>query len=152
MNFNSTDILKNVFDIISKNDEKNRTLEMIAILLKDKVYHYDWVGFYIMDETQKGLVLGPYTGAHTDHVFIPVGKGVCGQVAQNKATMIVQDVSKIENYLSCSINVQSEIVVPILKNGEFVAELDIDSHSPAPFTEEDTILLERICKALVEIF
>jgi GAF domain-containing protein len=105
-----------------------------------------------MDDNKKGLDLGPYSGAHTEHLYIPLNKGICGQVAQNKQTMIVQDVSMVENYLSCSINVQSEIVVPIIKNGEFVAELDIDSHSRAPFTEKDTILLGKICSELVCLF
>jgi L-methionine (R)-S-oxide reductase len=152
MNFDSDLILRRVSDIISKHDEKSLSLKLIAELLKEKVFHYDWVGFYIMSENKNGLVLGPYVGAHTDHILIPIGKGICGQVAQNKQTMIVQDVSKVVNYLSCSINVQSEIVVPILKDGDFVAELDIDSHSPAPFTEKDTILLEKICEELVRIF
>jgi len=152
MNFDAVAILKEVSVILSEHNEKTQSLVMITRLLKEKVFHYDWVGFYILNEEKNGLVLGPYTGAHTDHTFIPVGKGICGQVAQNKQTMVVQDVSTVENYLSCSINVQSEIVVPILKDGEFVAELDIDSHSPAPFTNDDEILLEKICRELVLIF
>jgi L-methionine (R)-S-oxide reductase len=152
MNFEPDHIFEEVVKIISERKEKYHSLEQIVILLKEKVFHYDWVGFYILDEMKNGLILGPYTGAHTDHIYIQVGKGICGQVAQNKKTMVVQDVSAVENYLSCSINVQSEIVVPILKDGQFVAELDIDSHSPAPFTEKDTILLEKICKELVYFF
>jgi L-methionine (R)-S-oxide reductase len=152
MNFETNQILEEIMKIISVESDKIILLKQVSKLLKEKVFHYDWVGFYILDEMKNGLVLGPYTGAHTDHTFIPFGKGVCGQVAQNKITMVVQDVTKMENYLSCSINVQSEIVIPILKNGEFVAELDIDSHSPAPFTDKDTILLEKICNELAEIF
>jgi GAF domain-containing protein len=152
MNFETDIILKEVLEIISMRYEKYNSLKLISKILKEKVFHYDWVGFYIKDEMKNGLVLGPYTGAHTDHTFIPFGKGICGQVAQNKKTMVVQDVSTVENYLSCSIYVQSEIVVPILKNGDFVAELDIDSHSPAPFTEKDSILLEKVCKELVRFF
>jgi L-methionine (R)-S-oxide reductase len=148
MNSETDNIFKEVLNIISEKNEKYQSLQQITILLKEKVFHYDWVGFYILDEMKKGLILGPYTGAHTDHIYIQVGKGICGQVAQNKKTMVVQDVSTVENYLSCSINVQSEIVVPILKDGRFVAELDIDSHSPSPFTEKDTILLEKICNEL----
>jgi GAF domain-containing protein len=73
-------------------------------------------------------------------------------VAQNKEPMIVQDVNSIDNYLSCSIDVQSEIVFPILKNGDFVAELDIDSHSSAPFSQDDTLLLDYICDQLSILF
>jgi len=152
MNFETDKIIEEIFEIISLNNDRVTLLEQISKLLKEKVFHYDWVGFYILNEMKNGLVLGPYAGAHTDHTFIPVGKGVCGQVAENKISMVVQDVTKMENYLSCSLNVQSEIVVPIIKNGEFVAELDIDSHSPAPFTDKDTILLEKICNALADYF
>lgn len=121
-------------------------------LLKDKIYHYDWVGFYILDQASKQLILGPYEGKITDHTIIPVGKGVCGQVAETKALKVVQDVSQEDNYISCSLDVQSEIVVPILKNNTFVAEIDIDSHSPAPFSKEDEVFLTSICKRISSLF
>jgi L-methionine (R)-S-oxide reductase len=152
MNIETEKIINEIKGVILSKPGKDSILEYVSKILKDKVFHYDWVGFYIFDEIRNGLVLGPYTGAHTDHTYIPIGIGICGQVAKNKQTMVVQDVSTIENYLSCSINVQSEIVVPILKNGKFMAELDIDSHSPAPFTDKDTALLEKICNDLEEIF
>jgi GAF domain-containing protein len=66
--------------------------------------------------------------------------------------MVVQDVTQVDNYISCGLEVQSEIVVPIILNGKFVAELDIDSHSAAPFTDEDSIFLEKICKLLTQHF
>jgi GAF domain-containing protein len=66
--------------------------------------------------------------------------------------MVVQDVTQVENYISCGLEVQSEIVVPILKNGRFVAELDIDSHSPAPFKPEDDQFLTKICNLLSQHF
>jgi len=145
-------ILHEVKNIICCKYDRDKTLLDISVLLKNSVFHYDWVGFYLMNESRDGLILGPYTGSSTEHTFIPMGKGICGQVAQRKETMIVQDVSQVENYLSCSINVQSEIVVPILKNGDFVAELDIDSHSPAPFSENDKQLLEAICAEISAFF
>lgn len=152
MNIRSDKLFIGVMKIISSKNDRDIILLQISRFLKEGVPHYDWVGFYIMDDRKNELVLGPYSGAHTDHNCIPVGKGVCGQVAQNKQTMVVQDVSKMENYLSCSIDVKSEIVVPILKNGKFVAELDIDSHSSTPFTETDNKLLEEICTELAAIF
>lgn len=121
-------------------------------LLKSEVSHYDWVGFYLLDLQNNQLVLGPYTGAATDHTHIPVGKGICGQVAASKKTMVVQDVTGQDNYLACSIDVQSEIVVPILKNGQFIAEIDIDSHAYSPFTTEDEQFLSAIAKNLSELF
>ncbi len=125
-------------------------LMKICRLLKDRIYHYDWVGFYILEENE--LVLGPYAGKPTQHIRIPVGKGICGQVAEKKKTIVVQDVSRENNYISCRIDVQAEIVVPVLKNGVFVAELDIDSHSPAPFRRDDTAFLEQVCALLSNRF
>lgn len=127
-------------------------LLQICALLKQEVYHYDWVGFYILDESKNELVLGPFVGKPTAHTHIPVGKGICGQVAASGETMVVQDVTQVENYISCGLDVQSEIVVPVMKNGKFVAELDIDSHSPAPFTDDDDKFLNRVCELITERF
>jgi GAF domain-containing protein len=121
-------------------------------LLKDKVYHYDWVGFYILDEKESTLNLGSYVGKPTEHTMIPVGRGVCGQVAENKKLKIVQDVNEEGNYIACSLDVQSEIVVPILKGGNFVAEIDIDSHSPSPFNTDDEMFLTSVCQKLSVLF
>lgn len=122
----------------------------VCQILKEKIYHYDWVGFYLL---KNGILqLSDYVGKPTDHTQIAIGKGVCGQVAEKKATIIVQDVSQEDNYIACSLDVQSEIVVPVLKKGEFVAELDIDSHSPAPFTPNDQVFLEQVCELLAPTF
>jgi len=124
----------------------------ICELLKAEVYHYDWVGFYILDQEKNELVLGPFVGKPTPHTHIALGKGICGQVAESVKIIMVQDVTQVENYISCGLDVQSEIVVPVIKNGRFVAELDIDSHSIAPFTEEDNDFLTKICDLLNERF
>jgi L-methionine (R)-S-oxide reductase len=124
----------------------------ICELLKQEIYHYDWVGIYVLDQDRNELVLGPFVGKPTPHTHIAVGKGICGQVAESATTMVVQDVTKVENYISCGLDVQSEMVVPVLKNGKFVAELDIDSHSPAPFTDEDRNFLTKVCDLLSKRF
>lgn len=143
-------VLTQVHELISSNSEN--LLFQICGLLKKEVYHYDWVGFYILDTTKNELVLGPYVGKPTQHTHIAVGKGICGQVAENAQTMIVQDVTQVENYISCGLDVQSEIVVPVIKDGKFVAEIDIDSHSPAPFSSEDELFLREICNMVVDKF
>ena len=125
-------------------------LFQICQVLKSRISHYDWVGFYVQKDNE--LVLYAYVGKPTEHTQIPIGKGICGQVALNKKTMVVQDVSQVDNYIACSLDVKSEIVVPILKNNDFVAELDIDSHSPAPFTTKDSDFLEHICALLESVF
>ncbi len=145
-------LLDEIDALIIPGKDRDKILLNISQLLKDQVFHYDWVGFYIADPASDNLILGPFAGKNTEHSMIPFGKGVCGQVAKTKKTKIVQDISKEENYLSCSIDVQSEIVVPVLKNGNFVAELDIDSHSPAPFSKNDEDFLNSVCTKISFLF
>lgn len=147
---NFSEVLQLIDHLLKENPKD--LLFRICELLKREVYHYDWVGFYVLDQEKNELVLGPFVGKPTPHTHIPVGKGICGQVAESGQTMVVQDVTQVENYISCGLEVQSEIVVPILKNGRFVAELDIDSHSPAPFKPEDDQFLTKICNLLSQHF
>ncbi len=145
-------VLASVDTIIVGSNSRNEILQATAKLLSETIFHYDWVGFYQVDESGDHLVLGPFVGAPTDHVKIAFGKGVCGQVAVSEMSRIIQDVSLEDNYLSCSSNVRSEVVFPIKKKDRFVAELDIDSHAISPFTEKDTELLEAICLKLENLF
>lgn len=147
---NFTEVYQKIIEL-NKN-KPDDLLFRICELLKKEVYHYDWVGFYILDPEKKELILGPFAGKPTPHTHITVGKGICGQVAENRQTIVVLDVTQVENYISCGLEVQSEIVVPVLKNGKFVAELDIDSHSPAPFTPVDIAFLAKVCDLLVDCF
>ena len=147
---NFEEVYQQIVALVKINPED--LLLRICELLKQEVYHYDWVGFYILDQEKNELVLGPFVGKPTQHTHIAVGKGICGQVAASGQTIVVQDVTQVENYISCGLEVQSEIVVPVSKNGKFIAELDIDSHSPAPFKEEDNEFLAKVCDLLVGCF
>ena len=91
-------------------------------------------------------------GEPTDHTTIPYGKGICGQVAVSHQTFVSQDVSEEENYISCSNHVQSEIVVPIMKDDRFVAQIDIDSNTKNSISKEKKELLEKICTLLSNEF
>ena len=145
-----SEVFRKIDELVVQNP--SGLLKQVCELLKTEIFHYDWVGFYILNPVKNELVLGPFSGKPTPHTHIQLGKGICGQVAESGQTMVVQDVTKVENYISCGLEVQSEIVVPVLKNGKFVAELDIDSHSPAPFTGEDREFLAKICGLLVDCF
>lgn len=146
-------LLQKASEIIEGQGERDEKLLTICKLLSEKVSHYDWVGFYLVDpEKERELILGPYVGDPTEHVNIRFGEGICGQSAETEETIVVQDVSTESNYLACSLKVRSEIVVPILKNGEFVGQLDIDSHITAPFTKHDEDFLQSICDKLSTIF
>ena len=98
------------------------------------------------------LILGPYDGEPTEHTRINFGQGICGQAAETKETFLVQDVSQETNYLACSPKVKSEIVVPIFSEGEVVGEIDIDSHSISPFTDEDQMFIEEVAKLIADLF
>ena len=93
--------------------ERGVGLQLVCDLLQRQVAHYDWVGFYIAVPEQRMLVLGPYQGESTEHVRIPYGKGICGQASERRETFLVSDVNAQDNYLSCSLKVKSEIVVPV---------------------------------------
>ena len=124
--------------------DSSAKLQGICDLLRKNVPHYDWVGFYVADAATKTLRLGPFSGAPTEHARIAFGQGICGQAAERKETFVVQDVSKEANYLSCGIHVKSEIVAPVMRDGEVVAELDIDSHTCDAFTGQDRLFLEKV--------
>ncbi|MGJ8735264.1 GAF domain-containing protein [Zobellia laminariae] len=121
-------------------------------LLKETVPHYDWVGFYFKNGNKEELKLGPYAGAPTDHVIIPFGKGICGQVAVSNENFVVPDVKAQDNYIACSITVKAEIVVPLFIDGENVGQIDIDSNTPDPFTDEDERFLEFVNTEVAKIY
>ena len=136
---------------ISENRDVENILQDICDLLRSEIDHYDWVGFYIAEESEETLYLGPFSGEPTEHVAIPYGRGICGQAVVAKDVFVVQDVSKETNYLSCSPKVKSEIVVPIYRDGKIIGEIDIDSHSLSPFTDEDREFLEKLAEKVAEI-
>lgn len=142
-----------VDEILDTDCNRDQKLMKICMLLEQSVAHYDWVGFYLPDpNSHRELILGPYIGEETDHTRIPYGIGICGQVAETNETFVSDDVQKESNYLSCSIHVRSEIVVPVRKNGAFVGQLDIDSHTVAAITPKDREILEQICEKLTVLF
>ena len=87
--------------IIAAATERDGALREIAQLLEARVEHYDWVGFYLAEGRE--LVLGPFVGAPTEHIRIPFGCGVCGQVAESGETLVVPNVAAEANYLSCAV-------------------------------------------------
>jgi L-methionine (R)-S-oxide reductase len=126
-----------------------RALQEFSVrLIAERLPHYNWVGFYMLDpEDDAILVLGPFQGAPTEHVRIPVTQGICGAAVAQGETVIVEDVSSDPRYLACSFETKSEIVVPIRANGKVAGEIDIDSHTLNAFGPEDRSFLEE-CAAI----
>lgn len=144
--------LKPQVEEILKQDKtvKNR-LQAVCELLKKEVQYYDWVGFYFRNGDKEELKLGPYAGEPTDHTIIPFGKGICGQVALSNENFVVPDVAAQDNYIACSITVKSEIVIPLFVNGENVGQIDIDSNTSDPFSQEDEHFLEFVNEKVAQI-
>ncbi len=131
--------------------DTNAKLQEVCEILDREISYFNWTGFYFKNGDKQELILGPYVGAPTDHTIIPYGRGICGQVAVSNETFVVPDVHEQDNYLSCSIDTRAEIVVPIMKNGENIGQIDIDSHTVDPFTAEDRELLEWLCEEIADI-
>lgn len=124
-------------------------MTLIVGRLKERLPHYDWVGFYMVETGDPDmLVLGPYVGAPTPHTRIPLNQGICGAAASSGETIVVDDVHADPRYLACSVETRSEIVAPVFMNGKVVGELDIDSHTPTAFGPDDRELVEH-CASLV---
>ncbi len=146
-------LLKNsVKDILNQETSKNEKLQQVCDYLKQEITYYDWVGFYFKNGDKNELKLAEFAGEPTDHTIIPFGKGICGQVAVSNKNFMVPDVSAQDNYISCGWKVKSEIVIPIFVNNENIGQIDIDSHTVNPFTKEDELLLEFVCKKVAKLF
>jgi L-methionine (R)-S-oxide reductase len=126
--------------------DTTRALARTVNLLKTRLCDYTWVGIYLLDGNE--LVLGPFEGKPSPHTRIPLGRGICGAAAAEKATIIVDDVHADPRYLACSLETKSEIVVPIMRDGEVLGEIDVDSDIPAAFGERDRTLLEQVAALL----
>ncbi|WP_417430378.1 GAF domain-containing protein [Halpernia sp.] len=147
-----SDIKKRLSSILeSPKQSTEEKLQKVCQLLDQEISYFNWTGFYFKNGDKNELKLGPFVGAPTDHIIIPYGKGICGQVAVSNETFVVPDVYAQENYLSCSIDTKAEIVVPIFKNGENIGQIDIDSHKINPFTEEDKEMLQWLCEEIGKI-
>ncbi len=107
----------------------------------------NWAGFYLMQDG--ALVLGPFQGKPAC-IRIPVGKGVCGTAVRENRTIRVEDVHQFPGHIACDCASNSEIVIPIYKNGEIYGVLDLDSPYFSRFTEEDQAGLEALIRVLEE--
>jgi GAF domain-containing protein len=113
----------------------------LAALISQLVPDLNWAGFYrrIGDE----LVLGPFCGKPAC-IRIPLGRGVCGTAAATGATQLVPDIHAFPGHIACDVASRSELVVPVMRNGEVVAVLDLDSPTPDRFTAADQAGMEQL--------
>ena len=120
-------------------------LSNTSAVIKLAYENTNWVGFYIYKENE--LVLGPFQGKPAC-IRIPLGKGVCGTAAKTQEIQLVPNVHKFPGHIACDSASNSEIVLPIMKNGTLFGVLDMDSPSLAYFTEEDKEILSYAVEAI----
>jgi L-methionine (R)-S-oxide reductase len=141
-----------VFNAIrnASGDSLEILLDQMAAALNENFAHYTGVYIYVLEGDT--LVLGPYRGRPTEHTRIPVGAGICGRAAREKETVTVDDVNADAEYIACSLETRSEIVVPIMRGDLVFGEIDIDSDVPAAFTADDRKFLEEVTRIIAPRF
>jgi L-methionine (R)-S-oxide reductase len=124
-------------------------MERISQRLHEKMTRYNWVGFYLVDPADPGILLvGPFAGSFTPNARIPLDTGLCGAAATSGQTIVVDDVSTDPRYLAGSPMVNSEIVVPILVKNKLAGELDIESYFAGTFSKAEQDFVEA-CATVV---
>ncbi len=141
-------LLPQIKALIAAEKDKIAALANVCAALKEQFGHL-WIGFYLVKDDE--LVLGPFQGPIAC-TRIQKGKGVCGSSWAQAKTLVVPDVEKFPGHIACSSQSKSEIVVPILKNKEVVAVLDIDSIELSTFDETDKHYLEDLAQSIATLF
>jgi L-methionine (R)-S-oxide reductase len=138
-------LIEQVHSLLEGETNRIANLANAAALLHKYLENVNWVGFYLCEEEE--LVLGPFQGSPAC-TRIPLGKGVCGTAAQQLKTLRVADVHQFAGHIACDSASKSEMVIPILKNGQLLGVLDIDSPVENRFDEVDQLLLEACMGAI----
>jgi L-methionine (R)-S-oxide reductase len=140
-------VIKQLRSLMEGESNVIANLANASALLYQFLDEVNWVGFYLAEEEE--LVLGPFQGLPAC-VRIPFGKGVCGTAAKNQQTERVPDVHQFPGHIACDAASQSEIVIPIIKNGKLIGVLDIDSPIKNRFDEIDQHFLEKFVETLAD--
>ena len=120
-------------------------LSNLSALIMSELPDLNWAGFYLMKNG--ALTVGPFQGKPAC-IHIPVGKGVCGTAVEKDETIVVPDVHQFPGHIACDSASQSEIVIPIRREGKVIAVLDIDSPLKNRFTEKDRQVLESLAETI----
>ena len=144
------EIVSQIEQMVDSPASRDEVLQYAVQTLKREREHYNWAGIYLVEGDT--LVLHNYIGKPTEHTHIPVGKGVCGVAVAEGANQIIGDVTRLDNYLACSVETRSEIVVLIRHGMDILGQIDIDSDVENAFTQQDESLLTRIADLLARRF
>ncbi len=148
----ATEVILEAETILEASDKPvQERLQNLMQYLHDRLPHFHWVGIYWLRGNE--LVLGPYVGLPTEHVRIPVGRGVCGTAVAENMNQIIEDVRTLSNYLACNLETRSEIVVLIRHpdNGKILGQIDVDGTEVGAFDESDEAMLEVIAERIARL-
>ena len=140
-------ILQHIEGLVKDEPNWIANLSNAAALLNEALDQINWVGFYLWEETDEELVLGPFQG-RVACIRIEAGKGLCGTAFEQGETIVVPDVNKFPGHIVCDSASQSEIVVPLIKDGKTIGVLDVDAPIKNRFGTAEKELLE----AFIEVF
>ncbi|MEL6191840.1 MAG: GAF domain-containing protein [Bacteroidota bacterium] len=143
------ELLPQIKAVIEAETDLIANLANVAAMLHEALGFF-WVGFYRMNEAGNELVLGPFQGPLAC-TRIGMGKGVCGTSAEQQQTLIVPDVDAFPGHIACSSLSKSEIVVPLMADGQTKLILDVDSAELDDFSEVDQLHLEKVMELLKEL-
>ena len=142
-------VIKQLQALLDGEDDVIANLSNASALLNQFLEEINWVGFYLYKKEQNELVLGPFHGLPAC-VRIALGQGVCGTALHEEPTIRVKDVNQFPGHIACDAASKSEIVVPMIKNGEKIGVLDVDSPIEDRFDEVDQKYLEQFVATLVK--
>lgn len=147
----ATEVLIECEALLEGEGTVDERLQRLMQLLHDRLPHFHWVGIYWLRGNE--LVLGPYVGPPTEHVRIPVGRGVCGTAVAERMNQIVYDVRERANYLACNLETRSEIVVLIRhpQTGKIIGQIDVDGTEVGAFDISDEALLQTIAERITRL-
>jgi len=148
---NGDEICQKLDELRDKGTSMEELLHQAIELLHSSNPKYHWTGIYELFPDNV-LRLGQFIGAPTDHVFISVGKGVCGSAVADKCNKNIPDVSAESNYLACSSATRSELVILIRKGDKIFAQIDIDSHEPNAFDPNAVEEVEKVAEWLADLY
>lgn len=140
---------KQLAAIIAGETNMIANLSNASALLSEQFSNINWAGFYLWDENDNELILGPFQGK-VACIRIKEGDGVCGTALKEQRSLIVDDVHLFPGHIACDAASQSEIVVPMIKDGKKIGVLDMDAPVKNRFTEEDRLMLEEFVSVLLQ--
>ena len=146
-NMKKHELLEQATALLSEQPNELAILSNASAFINDTFDRLNWAGFYLWDGTK--LTVGPFQGKVACST-IPLGKGVCGEAAQRKMTMVIKDVHMHPNHIACDENSRSEVVVPIFINNKLYGVLDVDSPIVNRFDEEIVSFFQDFVQLLIK--